>query len=310
MEYVINFMNASLDPVEWARRREDQGWDVLSVADHFFTPGHPFPHVWVAAAAMATATERPKITTAFVNNLFRSPVEVAQAGLSMQQLAGGRFELGLGAGWAKPEVEGAGMDYLEPRDRAGAYIESVQIVRALLHTGVCDFSGDYYDISVDAIAPVSNTPPLLVGSVGGPRTVRHVTPHCDRVEVKAMSTATRNGVLDMAAMAAVTDDDLYELIDRVRSVDAEIPISMFMFCNAGDDELTASMESTMGNGLFSRFTGAPEKVVEGMAWLEELGISRCQISPVDDRSLDRLAHCSTAEAHVRSSRLRAMTHPR
>lgn len=289
MRYVTNFMDASLDPTEWARRREGQGWDILSVADHFYTPGHPFPHSWVTAAALATATERATITTAFTNNLFRSPVEVAQAALMLQRVSDGRFELGLGAGWAKAEMVDAGMAYPEPRDRAGAFIESVQVVRSLMHTGTCRFSGDYYRIDVEDLGPVSDDPPLLVGSVGGPRTVRGVTPHCDRVEIKASSASTRGGAVDMGLMAQITDDHLIDMIERVRAVDPDIGIGMFVLCNAGDDERTKSIEAMMGDGLYGRFYGSPAKVAENMAWLEELGISRCQVSPLDDASFDRLA---------------------
>ena len=81
MEYVTNLMDVSVDPGEWGRQREDEGWHVLSVADHFYTDHRPFPHVWVAATAIASATSQVKITTSFVNNLLRSPVEVAQAAL-------------------------------------------------------------------------------------------------------------------------------------------------------------------------------------------------------------------------------------
>lgn len=289
MEYVTNFMDPSIDPVEWARRREEQGWDILSVADHFYTPGHPFPHLWVTASALATATTRPRITTAFTNNLFRSPVEVAQAALMMQQVSGGRFELGLGAGWARAEMVDAGMDYPEPRDRAGAFIEAVQIVRSLLHNGTCKFSGDYYKISVGELGPIGDTPPPLIGSVGGPRTVREVTPHCDRVEIKASSASTRGGSLDLKVMAQIPDAHLLDMIERVRAIDPDISIGMFALCNAGDDEFTKGLETMMGDGLYGRFFGSPAKVVEGMAWLEEIGISRCQVSPVDDASFDRLA---------------------
>lgn len=289
MEYITNFLHASIDPVQWARRREGQGWDILSVADHFFTPGHPFPHAWVTASALATATERVRITTAFTNNLFRSPVEVAQAALMMQQVSGGRFELGLGAGWAKPEMDGAGMTYPEPRDRAGAFIEAAQIVRSLVHTGACRFSGDYYQIAVNDLGPVSATPPPLVGAIGGPRTTREVTPHCDRVEIKAMSSATRGGAVDMEALAQVTDDHLLAMIERVRAIDPDIGIGMFVLCNAGEDNHTRSIEAALGDGLYGRFYGSPAKVVDGMAWLEEAGISRCQISPMTDTTFDKLA---------------------
>ncbi len=289
MEYVTNLMDVNVNPAEWGRRREGQGWHVLSVADHFFTETRGFPHVWVTAAAMAQATSTITITTAFVNNLFRSPVEVAQAALQLQNVADGRFELGLGAGWARAEMEQAGLTYPEPRDRAGAFIESVQIVRQLLHTGACTFSGNYYNVDIDKLGPVTDSPPPLVGSVGGPRTVAHVTPHLDRVEIKASSASTRGGGLDLAAMAAIPDEHLIDMIAKVRAVNPNIEIGMFVLCNAGEDEFTKNVSATMGDNLYSRFFGSPGHVAEGLAWLESLGVSRAQLSPFQDESLDRLA---------------------
>lgn len=289
MEFVCNFMTADADPAAWARRREAEGWDLVSVADHFFTSTRPFPHVWVTAAAMAQATETVGITTAFVNNLFRSPVEVAQASLAMQSVAQGRFELGLGAGWARAEMEDAGMTYPPPGTRAGAFAESAQIVRSLLHTGACHFDGEHYRVSIDHLGPVGPTPPLLVGSVGGPRTIREVTPHCDRVELKPESAATRGGSVDMELMAQVRDEDLIELISRVRDVAPDVELGVFLLCNVGDDERTRAMERAMGDGLCQRFFGSPEKFADSIAWLADIGISRCQVSPFDDRSFDRLA---------------------
>ncbi len=288
MEYVVNYMDVTIDPVDWARRRESQGWDLVSVADHFFT-GRPFPHVWVTAGAIAAATERVGITTAFVNNLFRSPVEVAQASLMVHAISGGRFELGLGAGWMRSEIEGAGMRFPDPGERAGRFAEAVQVVRSILHTGGCRLDGEHLSIDIDGIGPLSETPPALVASVGGPRTVREVTPHCDRVEIKASSASTRGGALDFGVMATVADDHLRDMIARVRAVDPDIGIGMFVLCNAGTDPQTRQLEELLGDGLYGRFYGAPEKIVENMAWLGELGISRCQISPHSDATFDALA---------------------
>ena len=288
MEYVVNYMDVAIDPVEWARRREGQGWDLVSVADHFFT-GRPFPHVWVTAGAIAAATERVGITTAFVNNLFRNPVEVAQASLMMQSVSDGRFELGLGAGWMRAEMEAAGMRFPEPGERAGRFAEAVQIVRSITRTGACTFDGAHYSIDIEGVGPLPDAPPPIVASVGGPRTVREVTPHCDRVEIKASSASTRGGALDFGVMATVTDQHLVDMIARVRAVDPDVGIGMFVLCNAGVDAQTRQLEELLGDGLYGRFYGVPDKIVENMAWLGELGITRCQISPHSDATFDALA---------------------
>ena len=170
MEYVTNLMDVSVEPGEWARQRESEGWPVLSVADHFYTDHRAFPHVWVAASAMAASTSEAIITTSFVNNLFRSPIEVAQAALLLQKVSSGRFELGVGAGWAEGELLDAGMIYPPPRDRAGMYAESIQIIRSLITDGTCAFKGQYYQVDTRSVGPLDIPAPKLIGSVGGPRT--------------------------------------------------------------------------------------------------------------------------------------------
>ena len=79
------------------------------------------------------------------------------------------------------------------------------------------------------------------------------------------------------------------MIAAVRAVDPDIPIGMFVLCNAGEDEQTRQYQALMGDQLYSRFFGPPGHVAEGLAWLADLGVTRAQLSPFDDTSLDRLA---------------------
>ena len=80
MELIANFMSGDLDPAGWARRREDEGWDALGCADHFYSPNRGYPHLWVTLATFAAATSRVMLTSSFANNLFRTPVEFALLG--------------------------------------------------------------------------------------------------------------------------------------------------------------------------------------------------------------------------------------
>lgn len=290
VKYTVNLLEAGVDPRDWARRREAEGWHALSVADHLFTSSRPYPHVWVTATAMAMATTRVTISTAFVNNLLRSPVEVAQAARQLHVVSDGRFELGLGAGWADEEITGSGLRYPSPGERAGMFAESARIVRALLHEGTCSFHGEHYDIEVPGLGPAVDTPPLLIGSVGGPRTIREVTPHLDRVELKAQSAATRGGSLDLTVMADIPDSHLLEMIDEIRSVRPDIELSMFCLFSVGQDAATERLAGMMAEaGLFRRFFGPPEHVVEGLAWLESIGIGSVSLSPMTPHSLEQLA---------------------
>ena len=82
------------------------------------------------------------------------------------------------------------------------------------------------------------TTPPLIASVGGPRTIREITPHVDRVEVKPAAVATRGGTLDWNVYATVTDAGVADLLARVRAVRADIPVDMFVILNAADDAAT------------------------------------------------------------------------
>lgn len=290
MEFIANLMDAELDPVEWARVRENEGWQVLGCADHFFSPTKTYPHVWVTLAAMASATSKVKLTTSFANNLFRSPVEFAQASLQMQRISHGRFEAGLGAGWEKAEAVGADIDYPEPAIRAERFIEAAKIVRQFFDTGACRFEGAHYDIDVPRLGPIPpEGPPPLVCSLGGPRTIRNIAPIADRVEVKLISHITRDGAVNLPAMASVPESHLHDLVRQIRDVNPTVPLSVFILCSAGDDERSKGVESLLGDSFLGGFYGAPGKVAESMMKLADAGVDRVEVSPFTEASFSALA---------------------
>ncbi len=293
MEYFVNMPgNRFNEPGTWAKEMEDAGWHGICASDHFWVTNHLYPHVFVAATQMACSTSKIKITSSFCNNLFRSPVEFAQGALSVQQAAQGRFEAGLGAGWAEAEMKAIGMRYPEPRERIGMYIEAMNIAGQIIKTNQCQFSGDYYQIDISGdnfVGPKLESPPALVGSAGGPRGIREITPLVDRIEVKASARSTRGGAIDLEVMATVTEDEVKQSIERVRKVDKDIPIGIFILTAAGDNEAVNSMKDMMGNGFLGNFMGHPEEVSSALESLGALGISRVQLTEFAPGSHDALA---------------------
>ncbi|HEX4588057.1 MAG TPA: TIGR03621 family F420-dependent LLM class oxidoreductase [Mycobacterium sp.] len=91
---------------DFAQRAEDMGYDVLHMADHLYTTA-PFP--MLTAAAMAT--QRLHVGTFVLNAGFYRPALLARDVTSLRDLSGGRFELGLGAGYVKEEFEQAELPY-------------------------------------------------------------------------------------------------------------------------------------------------------------------------------------------------------
>ncbi len=286
VELVANYTSATVDPRQFAQAAEAAGFDGVGGSDHLFRTS-AYPHVWVTLSAMAAATERVFLISSFANNLFRSPVEFAQASLTMQWLSGGRFEAGLGAGWLEHEVTGSGLEYPAPPARARRYREAILIARELLATGSCTFDGEHYSIDVPMIGPVCDSPPPLVASLGGRWTIEHIAPLVDRVELK-FGSSTRGGELDVRALAVSTRADVIAMIERVRAVAPDVPIGMFTMVAVGDDRETAPIRDALGDGLYAGFAGEPARVLDNLRSLEELGISRVQVTERLKGSIERL----------------------
>ena len=290
MEFFPNYpVGGDLQPGEWARRMETQGWHGVCASDHLWVSSG-YPHVFVAATQMACATSRVRITTSFCNNLFRSPVEFAQAALSLQAASEGRFEAGLGAGWLEDEITAMGLDYPDGPERVSRYVEALKITRQLLRTGQCQFSGEYYRVDIAGsrmLAGVSSTPPPLVASAGGPRALREVTPLVDRVEIKASARATRVGHLDFTIMASVTEAEVLDKAARVRAVSESVPMGVFLLVGCGPQAQT--MKAGLADGYLGRFFGEAQKVAANLLALQAAGIDRVQLTEAVPGSIEQLA---------------------
>ncbi|MCU1344920.1 MAG: putative oxidoreductase [Acidimicrobiia bacterium] len=242
---------------------------------------------------MAMSTRSIEVGSSFANNLLRSPVEFAQASLTMQRLSGGRFEAGLGAGWQRDEIQRIGRVFPSARDRAGMYREAVTIVRDLFHQGSSNFSGEYYDIDVPTIGPRCAKPPTLAVSVGGPRTIREVAPLADFVELKANAPATRTGGTgdrgSMSVLATITVDHLKGLVELARESCPDAPLGIFTMVAVGDHPLVHERKAALGDSLFGGMVGELNEVADNLWALEEVGISRVQITEYSPGTIEALA---------------------
>nr|MDQ6900627.1 LLM class flavin-dependent oxidoreductase [Candidatus Dormibacteraeota bacterium] len=116
---------------EKARRTEGLGYSVLHIPDHLGTQLAPVP----ALLAAAWATERLRVATLVLDNDFRHPVLLAKEIATLDLLSEGRLEVGLGAGWHRPEYEAAGLPFDRPGVRVGRLEEAIQLVKRLWSEG-------------------------------------------------------------------------------------------------------------------------------------------------------------------------------
>jgi F420-dependent oxidoreductase-like protein len=170
--------------VDLWRQIEGLGFDWISIWDHFYAAdnvGHHCHEAVAAHTALAMATERVRVGSLVYCAAYRHPAVLANAICTIDHLAGGRAELGLGAGWAEGEYRAYGF----PFPRAGARLdlleEYIQVVRSLLTEEVTDHEGPAFTFT-DARCepkPVQARLPIWVGGGGERRTLRIAAAHAD-----------------------------------------------------------------------------------------------------------------------------------
>lgn len=154
--------------------------------DHFYplTPPAYGSHLesWTMLAALAQATTRLRLG-AMVNGMhFRHPAVVANMAATLDHIAGGRFELGLGAGWFFPEADAYGIPLGTPKERSDRFEEGVEVIHRLLTQETTTFEGRYYHLADARCEPKSlqrPRPPIVIGGKGPRRTLRTVARWAD-----------------------------------------------------------------------------------------------------------------------------------
>ncbi len=161
------------------RHIEDLGFDWISVWDHFYgATGDPTDADCLEAvamhAALACATSRVRCGALVYSVGYRHPAVLAKAITTIDQLSGGRAEMGLGAGWAQVEYAAYGMPFPAAGVRLDQLEEAAQIVRGLLHDEVTTFDGTYFRVTEarNEPRPVQPRLPIWIGGQGEKRTLR------------------------------------------------------------------------------------------------------------------------------------------
>jgi probable F420-dependent oxidoreductase len=188
-----------------AQQAEEVGFDSLWIPDHLL---FHFENVhqqgawdaWSLLAALAATTERLEIAPLVACSSFRNPALIAKMADTIDEISDGRFILGLGAGWHKPEYDAFGF----PHDhRVSRFEEALQIIVPLLRTGHVDFAGQYYtarDCELRPRGPRPEGPPILIGG-SGPRMLRLAARYAD-----AWNADRQNDVEVVKAFNLTIDD--------------------------------------------------------------------------------------------------------
>ncbi len=206
-------------PSAWfdhVRRVEALGYTTLLLRDHFvpdFFGDQYAPLVALMAAASVTTTLR--LGTMVIDNDYRHPVMLAKEAATLDCLSGGRFELGIGAGWLRTEYEQAGL----PFDRAGVRIdrleESIRVMKGIWAEAPTTFAGQHYQVTgINGVPKPLQRPhlPLLIGG-GKERMLKLAGREADIVGILTSDVSSGTLISDIRERMAAA---VHQKIDWIR----------------------------------------------------------------------------------------------
>ena len=233
-------------PEAWpalARRAEALGYATFLIRDHFapdFFGDQLAP--FSALATAAAVTTRLRVGTMVIDNDYRHPAVLAKEAATLDVLSGGRFELGLGAGWLRREYEQAGLTFDAPGVRVGRLEEAIQVLKGLFGSAPVDFAGAHYRIEGLRGFPTPRQrphPPLLIGA-GSPRMLRLAGREADIVGILTSSTRTGTLVADPAErLAGAVEEKLAHVRTGAGTRFPEIELSLIADLTVTDGRAAA-----------------------------------------------------------------------
>lgn len=286
-----------------AQATERLGFDAFFRSDHYLAmnvEGLPGPtDAWTTLAGLARETARIRLGTLVTSVTFRHPGVLAIQVAQVDQMSGGRVELGLGTGWYAAEHAAYGIPF--PERRFGVLAEQLEVVTGLWHTPVGErFShqGEHYTLDESpalpkpvqraavrdgARVPDAAAVPVIVGG-NGPR----------RTPALAARFASEFN-------AAFPDlDELPAILARVRAAceavgrpaDDLVRSAALVMCVGADDAEVARRAAAIGRDAAELraqgVAGTPSEVVDRLGALAEAGLRRVYLQTLDLQDLDHL----------------------
>ncbi|MBV9230590.1 MAG: LLM class flavin-dependent oxidoreductase [Chloroflexi bacterium] len=141
--------------------------DSLWCVDHVQFGDMPLLEGWTALTYLAAQYPELQLGHMVLCQSFRNPALLAKMGATLQYLSGGRFILGIGAGWHEEEYRAYGYDFPPPRVRTEQLAEALQIVKALWSQEQVTFQGKHSSVNAAYCEPKPEPiPPIVVGGKG------------------------------------------------------------------------------------------------------------------------------------------------
>ncbi len=265
------------DMLAIVRTANDVGLDAAWFADHLILQLPPDNEVrgvwecWTTMAGIAAATERIQVGALVACTGYRNAGLTAKMAESLDEISDGRFILGLGAGWHRPEYDMFGYPFDHRVDR---FEEAIRIIHPLLRDGHADVDGTYFQAR-NAVnlprGPRASGPPILVGTTG-PRMLRLTAHYAD-----AWNTVWHKDAAAIPPLMAAVDEACREV--------GRAPETLVR---------TAGGNIAMPGYLGRRpdpITGEPEAIAAALRGFRDAGIQHfvCGLDPCTPQSVEQFA---------------------
>ena len=283
------------DLVAVAQEAERLGYGAFFRSDHYLgmgTAGLPGPSdAWVTLAGIARETSTIRLGTMMTSATFRHPGPLAISVANVDQMSGGRVELGIGAGWFEEEHTKYGIPFPSTGERFDRFEEQLAIITGLWATdGGFSFAGEHYQVvdSPGLPKPTQARPPVLIGGLGRRRTPTLAATYADEFNLPFVDLDTTRA-----------------LFARVRAACGEQqgdPATMrwsnaLVVCVGADEAEIERRAQAIGrdkdelreNGV----AGTPQEAVDTLAAYAEAGAERVYLQFLDLTDLDHLRLVAT-----------------
>ena len=265
------------DLLALARWAEAYGLDAFARSDHYLETevSAPTTDAFATMAGLARDTERIPLVVLVSPLTFRHPAVLAKTAATIDQMAGGRFALGVGTGWMESEHCAFGIEFYDRRERFLRLAEVLGYLRAAFHGGA--YSGEYYTLEDICVLPRPSAGfEIIVGGAGLKKTPALAGRFADEYNFLAADTETMRAriaamresassegrnpdtirISAMAWMVVASDERSYrELLEKrgaVRGIDADAYEAQLkradVPCGTPDD-LAAHMSDIAGLGV-------------------------------------------------------------
>nr|WP_202422315.1 LLM class F420-dependent oxidoreductase [Gordonia sp. SID5947] len=281
------------DLLRVAKATEDLGFDAFFRSDHYLAmnvDGRPGPtDAWLALAGLARETSRIRLGTLVTSATFRYPGPLAVSVAQVDQMSGGRVELGLGAGWYEAEHSAYGIPFPPLGERFDRLEESLEIITGLWTTPegeTFDHPGGHYPVSESPALPKptqSPRPPIIIGGAGKKRTPALAARFGD--EFNAAFQPVDQARAQFERVGAAVED-------AGRSADSITYSAALVLCCGGSEEELARRATAIGREVGelreNGAAGTPAEVVEKIESYRAAGASRIYLQTLDLSDLDHL----------------------